>query len=95
MYNELSDAQLMEGEQGKVEQTLEKINNIETIKSSLSEIQELIEREDFGVLDTLNKVIGNLQNIVRFSEDYQKLHDRFTSIKIELDDLQNEMQTLL
>lgn len=93
IYNELRDASLREGEQEDLEMTLEKLAHAEEIKSSLSEICELFEREPFGLDEILNAVRSQLSRISRFSESYQRLAERWESLNIEARDLVAEIET--
>ena len=93
IYNELKEAGLKEGEQEELEATNEKLAHAEEIKTSLSEICELFEREPFGLDEILNRVRGQLSRISRFSESYQRLAERWESLNIEARDLIAEIES--
>lgn len=92
LFEELSKANLKEGEQEEIEQTLEKLNNIEEIKLNLSEAQALALNEDVGLQTLLTSLTNNLNKIALFSSDYKELYERALSIKIEFDDISSEIE---
>ncbi|MCF6180947.1 DNA repair protein RecN [Lutibacter sp.] len=91
LYQELVQAKLELGEQEEIEQELDKLNNIEAIKLNLSEAQNNTFIDEIGLISRLNSVTSNLEKISLYSEEYKKLYDRILSIKIEFDDISNEL----
>lgn len=92
LFEELSESNLREGEQVEIEQTLDKLNNIEEIKLNFSEAQSLALSEEVGLQTMLNALVNNLNKIASFSSDYSELHERALSIKIEFDDITSEIE---
>ena len=66
---------------------LEKINNVEEIKSNLSEAIHLTQDEQIGIQNLLNTLENRLNRISSYSKEYEELSSRITSVKIELDDI--------
>lgn len=93
LFNELESAVLKEGDQEKIETTLEKLNNVETIKLSLEESFQIAENEQFGIVSLLNSFKVKLQQIALFSEDYKTLFERIQSLEIEFKDIVTEVET--
>lgn len=94
LYNELSSADLKENEQEVIEQSLDKLNNIEDIKLNLSEAQENSFNEEIGLRVLLNSVVNSLDKISSFSDEYNKIYKRALSVKIEFDDISNEIENV-
>ncbi|CAA0175176.1 DNA repair protein RecN [Tenacibaculum maritimum] len=92
LFQELSEAKLEEGEQEDLEVKLEKLNNVEDIKLSLSEALQITVSEEVGTQSQLHILEHSLSKIVSFSKDYENLHKRISSIKIELDDIVVELE---
>lgn len=92
LFNELEEAKLKEGEQEELEETLEKLNNVEDIKLNLSEALQATISEEVGIQTLLNGVVNNLHKISSFSKEYDVLYRRLQSVKIEVDDVVNELE---
>ncbi|MFC2109743.1 DNA repair protein RecN [Bacteroidota bacterium] len=92
LFNELVEANFMEGEQEELEETLDKLNNIEVIKLALAESVALASNEQIGIQDSLNSLYNTLQKIASFSGEYETFLNRVDSLKIELDDVVFELE---
>lgn len=92
LFNELELAKLQENEQLELEETLDKLNNIEDIKVNLSESLSISSDDEIGVQHLLNTLQNRLQKISSFSKEYEDLSTRVISIKIELDDIVSELE---
>jgi DNA repair protein RecN (Recombination protein N) len=91
LYQELVQAKLVVGEQEEIEQTLDKLNNIESIKLNLSEAENITYNDEIGLLALLNSVTSKIEQISSYSSEYKELYDRILSVKIEVDDIANEL----
>ncbi len=92
LFEELQNAKLKDGEQEEIEQTLDKLNNIEEIKINLSEAQSMAVNEEIGLQAMLNALTNNFNKISSFSSDYKELYERVLSLKIEFDDITSEIE---
>lgn len=92
LFEELETANFTTDEQEELEQQLDKLNNVESIKLNLSEAISILQTEELGLLDKMVVVQNNLQKIASFSDTYQKLAERLQSVKIELDDIALELE---
>ncbi len=92
LYTELSEASLKEGEQEQLEQTLEKLNNIEVIKLALSESIALANAEQVGIQSSLTSLCSVLRKISSYSEEYETFFQRIESLKIEMEDVIYELE---
>lgn len=91
LLQELQAAKLKAGEQEVLETEFEKLNNVEIIKESLQKALAISNEEQIGVFHNLNEIKAALQKIAPFSEEYNLLLERITSLAIEFDDISAEM----
>lgn len=87
LFNELEEANLVADEQEALEEKLEKLNNVEEIKSNLSEALQITQDEQIGIQDLLNTLENRLARISSYAKEYEELSSRISSLKIELDDV--------
>ncbi|MDY7395489.1 DNA repair protein RecN [Aureibaculum sp. 2210JD6-5] len=91
LLNELLEADFKENEQEFLEETLEKLNHVEEIKLLLTEAQQLADIEEVGISDSLRKYVSIIQKLSKYGKTYENLSDRITSLKIDFDDITNEL----
>ncbi|GGB68392.1 DNA repair protein RecN [Flavobacterium suaedae] len=91
LLEELETAKLKAGEQEEMEAELEKLSNVEFIKESVAKVLAIASEEQIGVVQNLKEVKNVLQKISSFSEEYNQLHERVSSVLIEFDDITNEL----
>lgn len=92
LLNELTEADLKADEQEELENTLDKLNNIEAIKQNFAEAINLTNRDEVGIKSLLNTFKSNLSKLASYSDDYTELLDRITSLDIEFNDIVNELE---
>jgi DNA repair protein RecN (Recombination protein N) len=92
LFEELSKANLKIEEQQAIEQKLDKLNNIEEIKLSLSAVQSVTFNDEIGINALLTSVVNNLQKIKGFSKEYEAFYERALSVKIEFEDIGSEIE---
>ncbi len=92
LYEELSNANIIEDEQAGLEEKLGKVNNVEEIKESLAEVLQIATNDDIGIQNLLYTLEHRLSKIAGFSKEYQELSNRISSVKIELDDIVSELE---
>jgi len=93
LLNELSQAQLKEGELERLEEEYEMLNNIEVIQEKLTISNQLLSEDQIGVLTHLNELKNTLKQLAGISNTYQDLYNRTNSSVIELDDIFSEIET--
>jgi len=93
VFQELEDASLQVGEQEELESNLDKLAHAEEIKSTLSQILALAERESFGLNELLSSVRSSLSKIGPYSDAYETLSQRWESLSIEAQDLLYEIES--
>ncbi|GGK15257.1 DNA repair protein RecN [Yeosuana aromativorans] len=94
LLQELTEAQLVEGELEQLEEEYETLSNVEAIQEKLSESYQLLNDEQIGVLSLLNTLKGNFQKLKGYSSRYEDLFNRIESSLIEMDDVFREIDAL-
>ncbi|OIQ39173.1 MAG: DNA repair protein RecN [Bacteroidetes bacterium MedPE-SWsnd-G1] len=92
LFNELESANLKFGEQELVENQLVVLNNSESIKENLAELQQISDNEEYGLVNMLNLFKSKLQKLAAYSSEYETLHTRAESLEIELKDVSAEIE---
>ncbi len=92
LFEELDTADLKVGEQEEIEQDLDLMNNIELIKSSLTESLLIIDNEELGLNSLVGLLKSKLNQIASFSVEYAGFSERIESIEIELKDVLQELE---
>ncbi len=92
LFKELEQVNFIEGEQEVLEETLEKLNNIEAIKQSFTEVINLANNDDFGLKTNLNAFKNSINKIASYSKEYENLAERITSLDIEFEDIVSELE---
>ena len=93
LLNELTEANLVDGELEILEEEYETLNNIEGIKDKLDEAHQLLSNDDLGVISSLTSLKNVFQKLAAFSSKYETLFTRTNSSLIEMDDLFGEVET--
>lgn len=93
LFEELEKANFQKGEQEKLEQKLEQLNNAETISQNLLEGLSIIHLEQHGVMEGLVSVKNSLSKISTYASEYKALYERTESIRIELEDIAQTVES--
>lgn len=94
LLEELLSANLKEGEQQDLEQSLSELSHVESIQEHLGKAIAVIDSEEFGLRLALSELRQSLQKISGFSESYNQLSERVSQVQIELSDIASEMDRL-
>lgn len=94
LLNELTEANLIEGEVETLEEEYETLNNIEGIQENLAEAYQLLGEEQVGILTSLTTLKTVFQKLSGLSSKYEELFNRANSGLIEMDDLYSEIHEL-
>lgn len=92
LLQELEAATLKDNEQQFLEETLEKLNNVEFIKKAFAEAINLANNEEFGLKSGLINFKNGLNKLASYSKSYEKLAARIDSLHIEFDDITAELE---
>ncbi|WP_298498481.1 DNA repair protein RecN [uncultured Algibacter sp.] len=91
LLNELTEANLVEGELESLEEEYETLNNIEGIQEKLAEAYQLLSDDDLGILSSLTALKNVFQKLSSYASIYEDLFNRANSSLIEMDDLFSEV----
>ena len=94
LLKELQEAKLVPGILEELEETFEKLNNVEFIKEQLGYGVQLLEAEQYGVLSQLVELKNTVRKLASFGANYQEIANRIESVFLELDDAGNELKRL-
>lgn len=89
---ELTKANLIEGELEKLENELKIAEHTEEIKSNLNAALQQLSQADFSITTGLVTVRNQLHAIASYSSTYQDLLQRLESARIELNDIASELE---
>ena len=92
-FNELEEANLENSNEEELENELMLLNNTEEIKLNLSNSIGLIDSEN-GVVIQLQEIENYLAKIANTSKQTRELNQRISSVLIEIQDIQNEAESL-
>jgi len=94
--NEIDEAAFYEGEEEELKEFRNQVLHQERILEVLNTAVKLSSGDGYeynGAVDSLKKTISMLSNISNFYKDAEDLIDRLNSLKIELDDISDDMQS--
>ena len=94
-YNELSNAQLIAGEQEELEQKQDTMSHSEDIKSALYEADNALSSDETGIVGQLKTAINALRSIEKVLPTADDLSQRMDSCHIELKDISQDISSLL
>jgi len=89
---EITKANLEEDEQTKLESSLKIMEHAEEIKTKFNSLLSLLDRSEPSAHGMLNESKSVFNSLTNFAEIYQKLGERFESIRIELADIISELE---
>jgi len=93
-FNQLNEADLKENEQQELESLLEQLSHSEDIKKAFTEVQDLIDNEQFSVVLRLKESQKKLENIKNYISEVPNLADRLQSSLLEVKDILDEIERL-
>ena len=89
---ELSQADLAEGEQENLESELKIMEHSEEIKNKFNLILNLLNQSEFAVHNSMADIRNQLQGISSYSPAYEALYHRIESVRLELEDIVSEIE---
>ncbi|WP_306551582.1 DNA repair protein RecN [Daejeonella sp.] len=93
-YDELEKANLIAGEQARLEQELDSLTHAEDIKKSLvSSISVLSETEPSAIVQ-IKEAVVNLANAEKYNSEISSLTERLNSCLIEIKDILSEIERI-
>ena len=88
--DELSNAELNDGEVDQIKEELNLLNNAENINLTLENSRAILEMDE-GILELLSKNIKNLEDVSVFNDQLLQIKDRFEKTAIELNDISSDI----
>lgn len=92
---ELSQAELSDGEQEQLEKEVSTMSHVEEIKQVLFEADGILSAEESGTVEKVREAWSTLQKINGLYPDIQELNQRLDSCYIELKDIAGDIQSHL
>jgi DNA repair protein RecN (Recombination protein N) len=89
---ELLKAELVDNEQESLESELKVMEHAEEIKNRFNAIIESLNRSEYNVQRGLSDARTQLQHIAGYSSAYETLFQRLESVRIELEDIADEIE---
>ncbi len=93
-FSQLDEAKLLEGEQEELETELEKLTHAEEIKTAFQEVLDLLDNEQFSVVQNLKESQRVLEKIRSYVAEAPELNQRLQSVFFELKDIREETELL-
>lgn len=94
-FDELSNANLNDGEQEELEQKADTMSHSEEIKSALYEADKAMTSDDDGIVTNLKTATNAIRSIARMLPAADELASRMDSSYIEMKDIAEEIGSLL
>jgi DNA repair protein RecN (Recombination protein N) len=91
---EFNKAELISGEQERIETEQQKLQNAETIKRNLSAAFRAISEDENSVIGQLKSVGIMVSQVKKYAPSVSKLHERFESLLFELEDIGGELEAV-
>jgi DNA repair protein RecN (Recombination protein N) len=89
--DELSALTLRQGEQTELESAQEILENAEEIKLRINEMLHLLQDEQVGILNGMTQLSQGMQSLSKLAHVYKGLRERFQSLVIELNDIEEAL----
>jgi len=91
LMKELMDAALETNEQSQLEEELKVLENAEEIKNRLTEALQILDEENYGMLQGIRELKSRLTSLRDFGEKFDDLSKRIESISIEAQELSRDL----
>ncbi len=91
-FDELEAANLLDGEQEKLEQELKMLEHAEEIKRSLVSINYILSESEQATIPQVKESNTLLQGIEKYNPEFSNISERLKSVLIELKDINAELE---
>lgn len=92
LFSELEQANLDKLDVEKLQSTHTKIQHAEKIASTLQNANDLLESEKIGPIDSVRSLILMFDDLKNVDSKFGEIQSRLISVKVELEDLQSDVQ---
>lgn len=93
-FDQLSEVDLEEDEQTRLENEMDMLNHAEEIKNNISEAVSRLDDEQYGVLMHLREAQHSIERVARYSKGAEPVAERISSALIELRDINDELSAM-
>ncbi|SUJ22058.1 Recombination protein N [Sphingobacterium spiritivorum] len=94
LFDELEQANLQDGEQTRLEEEQQQLENAEEIKRGLLSAVNYLTEQEANAVSLIKDALGQLQHIEKYMPASEDLFNRLQSTHIELKDIVNEIEGL-
>jgi len=94
LYDELDEANLIPGEQERLEEELKTLTHAEEIKSVLTTVMDAMSGREDDLLNKLSALHNSIHSIAQFNTKAEEASNRLKSLSIELKDIQSEVELI-
>lgn len=91
---EFNKAELLDGEQERIEEDLQRLSNAEGIKKVLSAAYHHLNESERAVVSQLRDTGNSVSGVAKFHPEIQSLYDRLYNLLYELEDIGNEFERI-
>lgn len=91
---EFNRAELISGEQQRLEQELQRLSNAETIKRTMDATYRQLRDDDTAITVQLDELVKNVATIKKFHTDVANIHERLDNLRYELNDIAKECESI-
>jgi DNA repair protein RecN (Recombination protein N) len=91
---EFNKAELIVGEQDKLESDQQTLQNAETIKRNLALAFRAISEDENAIVGQLRSVGQSIAQVKKYTPSVSKLHERFEGLLFELEDIGSELEAI-
>ena len=92
--DEFNKAELIDGEQERIEEEQQRLQNAETIKRYLSAAFRAVSEDENAVINQLKSIGQSISQVKKYTPSVSKLYERFESIIYELEDIGGELESI-
>jgi len=93
-YNEISDADLLEGEKESLEEELNALTHSEEIRSALLSFEEIMNGDRSGLRNSVASALSQLNAVARYMPSLEPQIRRLQEAQIEIKDIEEEVLRL-
>lgn len=90
--DEFDKAELIDGEQSKLESEQTRLSNAEEIKQRLSAAFNHLTEGEAPLVEQLKEVVRNISEVKKYHPDVPSLHTRLEGLSVELEDLAGDFE---
>jgi DNA repair protein RecN (Recombination protein N) len=91
---EFNKAELVEGEQEKLENNLIQLSNAENIKRVTAAAYRYLHEDENALTSQLDDLSKQVSSVKKYHKDIEKLHERIDTIRYDLQDIASEFESI-